>query len=56
MINERKNQEVTHKKFTSKYGGKVFYIISIADEKKKVIHNREIIGEIQQEIERLQAQ
>jgi len=36
-----------------KYGGKVFYIISIAEEKKKVIHNKEVVEEIRREIERL---
>lgn len=56
IINEMEFQKKTHEKFTQKYGGRVFYIISIADEKKKVIHNREIIDEIQQEIKRLQTQ
>lgn len=44
----------THKKFTEKFGGKVFYIISIKQGDKKVIHNTEIIDEIKQEINRLQ--
>jgi len=53
IINERKNQEATHKKFTDKYGGKVFYIISIKEGNKKRIYNTEVIEEIKQEIERL---
>lgn len=54
IINELKYQEQTHRKFTNKYGGKVFYIISIADGKNKVIHNKEIIPQIREEIIRLQ--
>jgi hypothetical protein len=54
IINELKFQEATHKKFTEKYGGRVFYIISVKDQKgKKIIYNREIIEEIRNEIERL---
>lgn len=54
IINELEFQKRTHKKFTEKYGGKVFYIISLTDEKKKVIHNPEVIEEIKKEIERLE--
>ena len=54
IINERKNQESTRKKFTEKYGGKVFYVISVKDGDNKKIVNTEIIDEIKQEIERLQ--
>ena len=53
IINELKFQEETHEKFTAKYGGKVFYIISVKEDKKKVIHNLEVIEEIREEIERL---
>jgi hypothetical protein len=53
IINEREQQKKTHEKFTAKYGGKVFYIISITDGKNKIIHNPEVIKEIQKEIERL---
>lgn len=53
IINELEFQKRTHQKFTEKYGGKVFYIISIKQDKKKVIHNPEVIEEIKQEIERL---
>lgn len=56
IINELEFQKKTHEKFTQRYGGRVFYIISIADEKKKVIHNREVIEEIRQEIRRLQTE
>lgn len=53
IINELKFQEKTHQLFTKKYGGRVFYIISIAEDKKKIIYNKEIIDEIRQEINRL---
>ncbi|GIV29914.1 MAG: hypothetical protein KatS3mg028_0980 [Bacteroidia bacterium] len=53
IINERKNQQETHKKFTDKYGGKVFYVISVKEGDKKRIYNNEVIDEIKQEIERL---
>ena len=55
IINEREQQKETHKKFTAKYGGKVFYIISITEGKNKIIHNREVTEEIKQEIERLKS-
>lgn len=54
IINELEFQKRTHQKFTEKYGGKVFYIISIKENKKKVIHNPEVIEEIKKEIERLE--
>ncbi len=53
IFQERQQQIQTHKKFTSKYGGKVFYIISIKEGDKKKIHNTEVIDEIKQEIKRL---
>ena len=53
IINELEFQKRTHQKFTEKFGGKVFYIISVKEDKKKVIHNPEIIREIKKEIERL---
>jgi hypothetical protein len=54
IINELEFQKDTHKKFTDKYGGQVFYIISVKDDKRKVIHNPEVIEEISKEIIRLQ--
>ncbi len=54
IINELEFQKNTHQKFTTKYGGKVFYIISIKKDEKKVIYNPEVIEEIREEIERLQ--
>jgi len=58
IFKEHSIQEATHKKFTEKYGGKVFYkvfyIISIKEGEKKKIHNTEVIPEIEQEIKRLQ--
>ena len=53
IINERKQQKATHEKFRKKYGGNVFYIFSVAEEKKKIIANPEIIDEIRNEIKRL---
>jgi len=46
IFKERTLQEETHKKFQTKYGGKVFYIISIKSGNKKIIHNTEVIEEI----------
>jgi len=53
IINELEFQKKTHEKFTEKYGGKVFYIISVKEGKKKVIHNSQVIEEIREEIKRL---
>jgi hypothetical protein len=53
IVNELKFQEKTHDKFTKKYGGKVFYIISIKEEKRNIIYNPEVIEEIRNEIDRL---
>ena len=53
IINEREQQKKTHEKFTAKYGGKVFYIISITGGKNKIIHNPEVIEEIKKEIKKL---
>lgn len=50
IINERTQQKETHKRFTAKYGGKVFYIFSIKNDKKKEIANKEVIDEIRREI------
>jgi len=54
IINELEFQKRTHKKFTNKYGGKVFYIISVKEGKKKIIYNPEVIEELKEEIKRLQ--
>ena len=53
MIKEKDIQLSTHKKFTEKYGGNVFYIYSIKENDKKRIYNANIVEEIKQEIERL---
>lgn len=53
IINELKFQERTHEKFKEKFGGKVFYIISVTDGKKKLIYNPEVIDDIRKEMERL---
>ena len=54
IVNEFEFQKRTHQKFTDKYGGKVFYVISVKRDKKKVIHNPEVIKEIKEEIARLE--
>lgn len=52
----RKWQELYKKsfeKFTKKYGGKVFILLSCSKGKDKIIYNMDIIDEIKKEIERL---
>jgi len=56
IINELKFQAKSHKKFAEKFGGKVFYIISVKDGKRKIIHNKEVIDEIRDETKRLEGQ
>lgn len=53
IFKERDIQAATHQKFTEEYGGKVFYVISETVDKKKKIHNPEIVDEIRAEIARL---
>ena len=53
IFKERSLQETTHEKFTKKYGGKVFYIISVKTGDKKKVQNVEVIDEIMNEIKRL---
>ena len=43
IINELTFQKSAHQKFTEKYGGKVFYVISVKEDKQKVIQNPEVI-------------
>ena len=47
-------QAETHKKFTEVFGGKVFYLFSAKVGDKKEIANKEVIEEIQIEIDNLQ--
>ena len=47
-------QESTHKKFTKKFGGEVFYIFSIKKGNQKIIYNLDVIEELKEEIKRLQ--
>ena len=53
IFKEQSIQEATHIKFTREYGGKVFYVVSIKKDRKKVIHNLEVVDEIRAEIQRL---
>lgn len=47
---EKGLQEETHRKFTKKFGGRVFYIYSCKSGEKKEIYNTEVIEEIRREI------
>jgi hypothetical protein len=49
-------QKKTHEKFTARYGGRVFYVVSVKEGKQKVIYNSEVREEIKKEIERSQTQ
>ncbi len=54
QVQKEKSQQLeTHKKFTQKYGGKVFYVYSVKKEGKKTLANPEVIEEIKEEIKRL---
>ena len=53
IINELEFQKNTHEKFTARFGGKVFYIISVKDGKRKVIYNQDVVEEIRGEMKRL---
>ncbi len=53
IFKEQNIQKNTHKEFKDKFGGKVFYIYSRKNEKKREIANIEIVDNIKQEIERL---
>ena len=55
IYKEQSIQQITHEKFTQKFGGRVFYIFSLKAGNQKVIQNPEIINEIKQEITRLQS-
>ena len=54
IFKEQAIQAATHKEFTEKYGGRVFYVVSIKEGNKKTIYNTEVIEEIKNEIKRLQ--
>ncbi|HFE65304.1 MAG TPA: MjaI family restriction endonuclease [Caldithrix sp.] len=53
MYKERSLQRDTHKKFSEKFGGKVFYIFSIKEGNRKRIFNTDVVEEIREEIRRL---
>ncbi len=56
IFKEYSLQEKTHKNFTEKFGGNVFYIFSQKnDNNKKEIVNKEVFPEIKKEIERLKS-
>ena len=53
IFKEKEIQLKSHEKFTTQYGGKVFYVYSAKQDGKKEIVNIEVVGEIQTEIKRL---
>ena len=53
LYQEKQIQESTHKAFTKKFGGKVFYIFSIKKADRKEIANEKIIKEIKTEMIKL---
>lgn len=53
IYKEKGIQHKSHIEFTQKYGGQVFYLYSCKSGDKKIIVNTDVIGEIQQEIEKL---
>ncbi|MFH1070044.1 MAG: MjaI family restriction endonuclease [Candidatus Glassbacteria bacterium] len=55
IYKERELQAETHKRFQQKYGGKVFYVISIKKAGNKVIQNLEVVDEIKNEIKKLES-
>lgn len=53
IFKERNQQAATHQKFSERYGGKVFYVISVKEGTNKIIANKEVIDEIRAELKRL---
>lgn len=53
IFKEKKIQKNTHKKFTKKFSGKVFYIFSSTNNGEKTIVNSNVIKDIKDEIKRL---
>jgi len=53
IFKERNQQSATHQKFSERYGGKVFYVVSVKEGRNKTIHNKEVVDEIRAEIKRL---
>jgi hypothetical protein len=53
IFKEKAIQQETHRRFTEKFGGMVFYIYSYKSGEKKEIYNKDVIDEIMAEIRRL---
>jgi hypothetical protein len=53
IFKEKDLQNQTHKEFTQRFGGRVFYVYSSKIGDRKEIQNKEVVAEIRQEIERL---
>ncbi len=56
IFKEHRLQLESHKKFTEKYGGKVFYVFSVRNGQEKKIANEDVVAEIKEEIRRLDDQ
>jgi len=55
IFKEKGLQDATHRKFSERYGGKVFYVYSYKSGEKKEIYNKEVLNEIRLEMVRLGA-
>lgn len=53
IFKEKAIQTETHKAYSEKFGGQVFYAYSAKAGEKKEICNPEVIGEIEAELKRL---
>ena len=53
IFKEKEIQTKSHEKFTTQYGGKVFYVYSAKKDGRKEIVNVEVVSAIQAEIKRL---
>lgn len=56
IFKERAIQEDSHGRFQQEFGGRVFYVFSIKENRRKKICNPEVIQDIKAEIERLSSQ
>jgi hypothetical protein len=50
IFKEKGLQEATHRSFTKKFGGRVFYIYSYKSGEKKEIYNKDVIDQIRAEL------
>lgn len=50
IFKEKDLQKATHGKFFERFGGHVFYVISVKENGKKIIQNKEVIKDLKEEI------